>query len=319
MATAGRPRARTRGAKVTPGCIVCGRELEGEDQFLLAHGRRREPHCSEACLRVSLREYRVARAAARLRMGIAGAVAAVALAGVWTWRHHRAPAARSISYSWTETRWDAPAKPEPITFGPAFPPTDADWMFAFDRASWIYPLPGPVRRAPAASDKIFGPESARDLPAVCRKQGACGVALGGELWGEHVYAALEGVVDRVRHDDNGERGGGSVRIAHFGGMVFTQYSHLAAIPRGVVRGAHIAAGEVIGLVGDTGVGGEGPGARPHLHFAFSIRPSSELPETYWDPTPLMSHWPLRVPPHGTVAGLVAATDNMEIPRRHRGR
>jgi len=155
----------------TPSCIVCSREIDvGDEQLLLARGRRREAHCSEACLRVSLREYRVARAAARLRMGIAGAVAAVALAGVWTWRHHRAPAARSISYSWTETQWEAPARPEPITFGPAWPPTDADWMFAFDRASWIYPLPGPVRRAPAASDKIFGPESARDLPAVCRKQ-----------------------------------------------------------------------------------------------------------------------------------------------------
>ena len=57
---------------------------------------------------------------------------------------------------------------------------------------------------------------------------------------------------------------------------------------------------------------------PHLHFALSIRPSAEWPETFWDPTPLMATWPLRVPPHGSVAGLVAATDTMEIPRRHRG-
>jgi len=27
---------------------------------------------------------------------------------------------------------------------------------------------------------------------------------------------------------------------------------------------------------------------------------------------------LRVPPHGSVAGLLAATDAMEIPRRHKG-
>ena len=32
----------------------------------------------------------------------------------------------------------------------------------------------------------------------------------------------------------------------------------------------------------------------------------------------MAGWPLHVPPHGTVAGLVAATNEMEIPRRHKG-
>ena len=42
-------------------------------------------------------------------------------------------------------------------------------------------------------------------------------------------------------------------------------------------------------------------------------------ETFWDPRSLMATWNLRVPPHGSVAGLVAATNTMEIPRRHRGR
>ena len=153
---------------------------------------------------------------------------------------------------------------------------------------------------------------------MCRTPGACGVALGGQLWGEHVYAALDGVVDRAAPGGADEHGGGYVRIAHLGGMVFTHYFHLAAIPRGVVRGARVSAGEVIGLVGDTGTGSEKPGPHPHLHFALSIRPSAEWPETFWDPTPLMATWPLRVPPHGSVAGLVAATDTMEIPRRHRG-
>ena len=110
-----------------------------------------------------------------------------------------------------------------------------------------------------------------------------------------------------------------MRIAHFGGMVFTQYFHLAAIPRGVRRGARVAAGDVIGLVGDTGVAGEASGSRAHLHFALSIRPSNELPEAYWDPTPLMSAWPLHVPPHGTVAGLIAPVDDEDLLRRRRGR
>ena len=102
-------------------------------------------------------------------------------------------------------------------------------------------------------------------------------------------------------------------------MVFTQYFHLAAIPRGVRRGARVAAGDVIGLVGDTGIGGEAPASRAHLHFAFSIRPSTELAEIYWDPTPLMARWPLRVPPHGTVAGLAAPVSDEDLLRRRRGR
>ena len=300
-------------------CAVCGEIPGAGEELVLARGRQRVVHCSQFCLGETLDRQRVVAARRRRRAIAAASLAAVLLAGGWTVWRHRAPGTRSISLSWLDTGWQKPARPQPIYFGPAWPPTDDDWTFAFQRVRWMYPLPGPMRRAPDGSERILGPEAARGPAAFCRAPDACGVMLGGELWGEHVYAALEGVVDRVRHDDNGERGGGSVRIAHFGGMVFTQYSHLAAIPRGVVRGAHIAAGEVIGLVGDTGIGGEGQGARPHLHFAFSIRPSSELPETYWDPTPLMSRWPLRVPPHGTVAGLVAATDDMEIPRRHRGR
>jgi murein DD-endopeptidase MepM/ murein hydrolase activator NlpD len=160
-------------------------------------------------------------------------------------------------------------------------------------------LPGPAKRTPKLDARMFGPESPRDHPASCRKERACGVDLGGELWGEHVYAVQDGVVDRVHREGNEDHGGISVRLSHFGGMVFTQYFHLAAIPRLLSRGDHIKAGHVIGLLGDTGTGG----ARRHLHFALSIRPSPELSEVYWDPTPLMAGWPLHTPAHGTVAGL----------------
>ena len=103
--------------------------------------------------------------------------------------------------------------------------------------------------------------------------GACGVDLGGELWGEHVYAVQDGVVDRAHREGNEERGGIYVRLSHFGGMVFTQYFHLAAIPRLLSRGDRVKAGEVIGLLGDTGTGG----GRRHLHFALSIRPRASCP------------------------------------------
>jgi len=64
---------------------------------------------------------------------------------------------------------------------------------------------------------------------------------------------------------------------------------------------HVSAGDVIGLAGDTGLAG----ARAHLHFALSVRPSSDSPEVYWDPEPLMAQWPLRTPERGSVAGLVS--------------
>jgi murein DD-endopeptidase MepM/ murein hydrolase activator NlpD len=157
--------------------------------------------------------------------------------------------------------------------------------------------------------------------AICRTSAACGVTLGGELWGEHIYAVRDGVIDFARATGGDEGNGGYVRISHFGGMVFTHYFHLAAIPRGVSRGRAVAAGEVIGLVGDTGTRGEaaGGGARAHLHFALSIRPSTEMAEVYWDPRPMMAGWPMRVPPNGTVAGLLAPPQDEDLVRRRRGR
>jgi len=293
-------------------CVVCGAAPEADDELVLARGRRRAVHCSDTCLRETLRLRRLATARRRRRVLVGASLAALILAGGWTLRRHRNPRARSISLSWTDPIRPAPVPAEPL-IGPAWPPTDEDWMFAFERVRWTYPLPGPVRRAPSASDRLFGPEAVRGPPAVCRARDVCGVTLSSGLWGEHIYAALDGVVDYA-HASGGD---GTVRIAHLGGMVFTHYFHLAAIPRGVFRGAHVAAGDVIGLVGDAS--GERSGPRPHLHFALSIRPSRDFPETYWDPRPLMSRWPLRVPPHGTVAGLTAAVTDEDLLRRRRGR
>jgi murein DD-endopeptidase MepM/ murein hydrolase activator NlpD len=292
-------------------CVVCGDALNFDDQVVLARGRRRLPHCSDVCLRETVARQRIARTVRRRRTALSVSVLALVLAGAWTVRRHRAPPPHSISYAWPETAWEKSPAPQPLYYGPAWPPTDDDWMFAFERASWVYPLPGPARRAPAPDERLFGSGSAH----FCRKPHVCGVALGGQLWGEHVYAVQDGIVERTQANAGG---GVTVRIAHFGGMVFTQYFHLAAIPRGVSRGAHVAAGDVIGLVGDTGIAGEAS-ARPHLHFAFSIRPSPDWSEAYWDPTPLMAKWRLRVPPHGTVAGLTAAIDDEDLLRRRRGR
>jgi murein DD-endopeptidase MepM/ murein hydrolase activator NlpD len=281
-------------------CSVCRGPIDERERFVLVRGRRQQPHCSETCLRVSARRRILARARARRRVLLTtSALAALVLGGGVAWRRHHAPPRSSISYAWPEAHPIAPP-PAPNEYGPPWPPTEAQWTALFDRAAWTFPLPGPERRTLTRDPLIFGPEPPRDRPALCRERGHCGVDLGGELWGEHVYAPLDGVVERVQADDGERPGGTSVRLVHFGGAVYTQYFHLAATPRGLVRGAHVSAGDVIGLLGDTGVESE----RRHLTFALSVRAASYLSEVYWDPRPWLERAALRVPPRGTVAGFV---------------
>jgi murein DD-endopeptidase MepM/ murein hydrolase activator NlpD len=284
-------------------CYSCGDLLRGDERFVFVHRGVRRRHCSEACL---LDDVRVERAVAGGRqrkwlLGV-GLVLFAVVGGNEVWRRFHAARPVWISYPWPDVHPDPTPLPELVIFGPKWPPSDDDWQFAFAQSGWMYPLPGPARRAPKPDARIFGPEPAKGPAARCRQPGRCGVDLGGELWGEHVYAARDGVIDRVHVDNNQHPGGNYVRVSHFGGMAFTYYFHLAATPRGIARGRSVSAGDLIGLLGDTGTAG-----RPrHLHFALAVRPSPEFPEVYWDPTPLMTEWPLRVPANGTVAGLTPA-------------
>jgi murein DD-endopeptidase MepM/ murein hydrolase activator NlpD len=285
------------GSGVNQGCAICGDIPFDAERRVLVVGKRREVYCSQACLRTGVRKLKIARRKARLRGAAALLSLALVAGGVgwgrhWLRHHHR----RQPAPLATPAPIAPPAAPEEPPFGPHWPPTDDEWRQEFAHAAWVDPLPGPERRRPASCKQLFAPEAAH---ARCREAGRCGVDLGGELWGEHVYAALDGVVERLQRSD-GAPGGLSVRIAHWGGAVFTQYFHLAAIPSRITVGMRVEAGEVIGLVGDSG------GApRPHLHFALSVRPSSALPEVYWDPAPLMAEWPLHTPGRGSVAGLVS--------------
>lgn len=145
-------------------------------------------------------------------------------------------------------------------------------------------------------------------PIECRN-GHCGVDLGGELFGEHVHAVHDGIVDYVQRGANPDRGGRFVRLSHRHGTLFTQYFHLAAIPRGLERGMVVKAGDVVGLVGDSGV----KTSAPHLHFALSIRMSKEGHERYIDPEPLVALWPLRVPIDGSEVGLFTILADTGIP------
>jgi murein DD-endopeptidase MepM/ murein hydrolase activator NlpD len=177
-------------------------------------------------------------------------------------------------------------------FGPPVPDDEDIALEFMDELSgdrWIHPLPGPNRRMPIRSSRVFGAHRHGDRPGECRS-GHCGVDIGGEIWGEPVLAVHEGVVERVKRVDEGN-GGMYVRIAHREGTVITQYFHLAAIPRQLSAGDRVRAGQIIGLVGDTGV----KESNPHLHFTISVKPSKQSREIYMDPEPLIALWPVKVP------------------------
>jgi murein DD-endopeptidase MepM/ murein hydrolase activator NlpD len=281
------------------GCAICGEIPYDSERRVLVDGKARRSYCSEACLRKGIGERRIARSRLRLRRYAFVVSLALLAAGVGY--------ARQLLLRWRPPGSGASARspfvpqpaPEVPPFGPHWPPTDEEWQAELAHAAWVHPLPGPSRRRPSACPRLFvGEPTAR---ARCRSAGRCGVDLGGELWGEHIYAAHDGVVDRLQRSNEDAPSGIYVRVAHWGGAVFTHYVHLAAVPTRLAVGTRVEAGDVIGLLGDTGVAD----ARAHLHFALSIRPSSELPEIYWDPEPLMATWPLRTPERGSVAGLVA--------------
>jgi murein DD-endopeptidase MepM/ murein hydrolase activator NlpD len=195
---------------------------------------------------------------------------------------------------------------------PASEPTDAQLAAAFAGDTWLHPLAGPERRMPVRDSRVFGAERPGERPVECRS-GHCGVDIG-QTWGEPVHCAHDGVIDRVQRGPNEDHGGLYVRIAHRGGTIFTQYFHLAAIPRRIRPGLAVRAGEVIGIVGDSGVKNSGP----HLHFTASVKPAKDVPERYIDPEPLIALWPVYTPggPGGDID--VAATPG--LPRgRARGK
>jgi len=196
----------------------------------------------------------------------------------------------------------------PGWYGPEWPPTETSVLASLGHDAWIHPLSGPVRRMPRVDSRVFGAVRPGQRPAECRN-GHCGVDLGGEIWGEQIHAVHDGVVDFVQRAANPDRGGEFVRISHYEGTVFTWYFHLAAVPRAIDRGVHVKAGDVIGLLGDTGV----KESAPHLHFAISVKPAKEWPERYIDPEPLIALWPIRIPIDGGAEGLITTVARPGLP------
>jgi murein DD-endopeptidase MepM/ murein hydrolase activator NlpD len=291
-------------------CGSCGASVTGRC-YVQAEGLLLWSFCSEACLRA-------ARAAERKRLwkarrrGMKVFVIGLAIAGACLAPHqgslsrrpHPSAGAPGAGAAAEATRPSPPAG----WFGPEWPPTETSLLAALGRDAWIHPLAGPVRRMPRNDTRVFGANRPGNRAVECRN-GHCGVDLGGEIWGEHVRAVHDGVVDYVQRGANAKRGGEFVRISHRGGTVFTQYFHLAAIPRRLERGTVVKGGDVVGLLGDTGV----KDSPPHLHFSLSVRPSPAKTEKYVDPEPLVTLWPLRVPVDGSEVGLVTTLAEPGMP------
>ncbi len=291
-------------------CGDCGISL-GKRRYVQLNGSFLDTFCSELCVRAASRAQTFERWAARLRYAKWLTVGTIFI-GAGLTPHHGPPRLdRPIVARPSKVKAVAasgPAQPPPGWFGPEWPPTEISLLAALGRDAWLHPMPGPVRRMPRTDARVFGAVRPGDRAVECRN-GHCGVDLGGEIWGEHVHAVHDGVVDHVQRGANPQRGGRFVRLSHRRGTVFTQYFHLAAIPRGIERGMPIKGGDLIGLLGDTGV----KESAPHLHFTISIRPVKDGPDKYIDPEPLIALWPLRVPVDGGEVGLVTTVGEPGVP------
>jgi murein DD-endopeptidase MepM/ murein hydrolase activator NlpD len=86
--------------------------------------------------------------------------------------------------------------------------------------------------------------------------------------GTRVRAVGDGVVEFV-----GRQGGyGNVIMLRHQSNVVTVYAHLLGFVRGLRKGMHIAQGETIGAVGQTGWA-----TGPHLHYEFRIAGEARNP------------------------------------------
>lgn len=97
-------------------------------------------------------------------------------------------------------------------------------------------------------------------------------------WGTPLLAVQSGVIGKM--SDYG-LGGISLHLTNAGGDYF-YYAHLSRYAKALHVGQHVAAGEVIGYVGNTGDAATTP---PHLHF--EIHPQGGAPV---NPFPYLELW-----------------------------
>jgi hypothetical protein len=291
-------------------CPACSGPVDVKSRHVVVAGSAVRVYCSEDCLqaqtspRLLMPTIDVPDDPPRLWLHMLGIFVGLVLLAVLRGTPVDAPRAPiALSLTPTVTTPVIPPGPPPDVVARqavqlALQMQETSMVAGLMQETWFHPLAGPKRRMPQNHTQAFGAERPGDRPIQCLS-GHCGVDVGGGLWGEPVRAVHEGVVDHVDRGPNEERGGLFVRISHSGGMVYSWYFHLAAIPRWIQPGTHVEAGQVIGLVGDTGV----KQSAPHLHFAMTVKPTPDGPERYLDPEALLAIWPLWIPDQDGATGL----------------
>jgi len=78
--------------------------------------------------------------------------------------------------------------------------------------------------------------------------------------GNLVYAVTDGVITKVYEDRPGSLSGNGIRLTTEDGTYFF-YAHFTHVAEGIVEGAEVRAGQVVGYIGSTGNSGT-----PHLHL-----------------------------------------------------
>jgi murein DD-endopeptidase MepM/ murein hydrolase activator NlpD len=167
----------------------------------------------------------------------------------------------------------------------ALPPPPGPGPEPAPRPAWVHPLAGPARVLPASESQRFGAARPQPRPAEC-ELGHCGVDLVGPV-GLPVHAVADGVVARIETDAFADaRSGRYLVLAHEGGAAGSRYIHLDTIAPGLRPGDPVAAGQVIGTLGATGI----QRSAAHLHFALTVRRDGR--DLFVDPEPLLRRWTL---------------------------
>jgi murein DD-endopeptidase MepM/ murein hydrolase activator NlpD len=115
--------------------------------------------------------------------------------------------------------------------------------------------------------------------------------------GTHYVAVTDGVVDYISTEDTwdpgtdnpADRGGISVAFIGVDGVRYYG-SHLSSVADGIVPGARVTKGQLLGLSGKTG---NARGTSPHVHFGIS-RPTTpddwQVRRGELEPYPLLNAW-----------------------------
>ena len=124
-------------------------------------------------------------------------------------------------------------------------------------------------RSPLEFSRITSGFAMRIHPILNQWRAHRGVDYGAPT-GTRVKATGDGVVDFVGH----QGGYGNVVVLRHSGGVTTAYGHLSRFANGIRKGARVGQGELVGLVGQTGLA-----TGPHLHYEFRVNNQHRNPLT----------------------------------------